>query len=215
MELKYIFSIQNDGGDHERTHFQEARYCRLCCRSPQKQGLLPGRDRGHVRQRGVNSGVFEVAIGQAALGGIWAGCASLGWGLSSAMASTCMERLCSCHSSFCSSKMAQMSRMMDCSLGKMPTTSARRLTSLFNLSSGLVLCRKGHGGQHVVLGFVHEAGEFWPFAAKLVGDMPPGLAGAGCSWLTCRSVYWRSDWRLSSCRTTTMKGSGASWMWLD
>jgi len=45
---------------------------------------------GHVRQRGVNSGVFKVAIGQAALGGIWAGCASLGWGLSSAMASTCM-----------------------------------------------------------------------------------------------------------------------------
>ncbi len=45
---------------------------------------------GHVRQCGVNFGVLEVAIGQAALGGIWAGCASLGWGLSSAMASTCM-----------------------------------------------------------------------------------------------------------------------------
>ena len=37
----YIFSIQTDGGDHERTYFQEARYCRLCCRSPQAQGLLP------------------------------------------------------------------------------------------------------------------------------------------------------------------------------
>ncbi|WP_428562677.1 MAG: hypothetical protein ACP59X_22015 [Solidesulfovibrio sp. DCME] len=45
---------------------------------------------GHVRQRGVNSGVLEVALGQAALGGIWAGCASFGWVLSSAMASTCM-----------------------------------------------------------------------------------------------------------------------------
>ena len=45
---------------------------------------------GHVRQRGVNSGVLEVAIGQAALGGIWAGRASLGCVLSSAMASTCM-----------------------------------------------------------------------------------------------------------------------------
>ena len=45
---------------------------------------------GRVRQRGVNFGVLEVAIGQAALGGIWAGCASLGWVLSSAMASTCM-----------------------------------------------------------------------------------------------------------------------------
>ncbi|WP_428564413.1 MAG: bifunctional DNA primase/polymerase [Solidesulfovibrio sp. DCME] len=46
--------------------------------------------KGHVRQRGVNSGVLEVALGQAALGGIWAGCASFGWVLSSAMASTCM-----------------------------------------------------------------------------------------------------------------------------
>ena len=46
-----------------------------------------------------------------------------------------------------------------------------------------VLCREGHVGQHVVLGFVHEAGEFWPFAAKLVSDMPPGLTGAGCVWL--------------------------------
>lgn len=47
-------------------------------------------DAGHVRQRGVNLGLFEVAIVQAALGGIWAGCASLSWVLSSAMASTCM-----------------------------------------------------------------------------------------------------------------------------
>ncbi|WP_428558933.1 MAG: IS3 family transposase [Solidesulfovibrio sp. DCME] len=50
----------------------------------------PGHKIGHVRQRGVNSGVLEVALGQAALGGIWAGCASFGWVLSSAMASTCM-----------------------------------------------------------------------------------------------------------------------------
>ena len=52
--------------------------------------LLGPRWWGHVRQRGVNSVGVEVAIGQAALGGICAGCASLGWGLSSAMASTCM-----------------------------------------------------------------------------------------------------------------------------
>ena len=45
---------------------------------------------GHVRQRGVNCGVLEVALGQAALGGILAGCASLSWVLNSAMASTCM-----------------------------------------------------------------------------------------------------------------------------
>ncbi|WP_428566235.1 MAG: polymorphic toxin type 44 domain-containing protein [Solidesulfovibrio sp. DCME] len=54
-----------------------------------KEGIESANN-GHVRQRGVNSGVLEVALGQAALGGIWAGCASFGWVLSSAMASTCM-----------------------------------------------------------------------------------------------------------------------------
>src|SRR5205814_299832 len=49
-------------------------------------------------------------------------------------------RCCSCHSSFCSSNTAPISRMMAASLGKMPTTSARRLTSLLSRSSGLVLC---------------------------------------------------------------------------
>lgn len=42
-----------------------------------------------------------------------------------------------------------------------------------------VLRRERHVSQHIVLGFIHETGEFWPFAAKLVGDMPLGLAGAG------------------------------------
>jgi len=42
-----------------------------------------------------------------------------------------------------------------------------------------VLCGESHVGQHVVFGFVHEAGELWPFPAKLIGDMPPCLAGAG------------------------------------
>ena len=43
-----------------------------------------------VRQAGVNSSAFEVAIGHAAWGGIWAGSGSAAGGASSAMASTCM-----------------------------------------------------------------------------------------------------------------------------
>ena len=52
----------------------------------------PGTGKGRVRQRGVNLGRSEVAIGQAALGGICAGSASgVGVGvISSAMPSSCM-----------------------------------------------------------------------------------------------------------------------------
>ena len=39
---------------------------------------------------------------------------------------------------FCSSSTAPISRMIEASLGNMPTTSARRLTSLFKRSSGFV-----------------------------------------------------------------------------
>jgi hypothetical protein len=46
--------------------------------------------RGRARQRGVTSGLSEVAIGQAALGEIWASSASGVGAASSAMASTCM-----------------------------------------------------------------------------------------------------------------------------
>ena len=41
--------VPTPGQGHERTHFQEARYCRLCCRSSQTQGLLPGRDQSPHR----------------------------------------------------------------------------------------------------------------------------------------------------------------------
>ena len=68
------------------------------------------------------------------------------------------------------------------SLGKMPTTSARRFTSLFSRSNGLVvqlgavLGREGHVGQHVVLAVVHQRRRAWAsVAAELIGDMPPGL----------------------------------------
>ena len=56
-----------------------------------------------------------------------------------AKASTIMYRLDVCHSSFCSKSTAPISRMMDASFGKMPTTSARRFTSLLKRSIGLVL----------------------------------------------------------------------------
>lgn len=44
------------------------------------------------------------------------------------------------YTSFCSSRAAPISRVMLASLGKMPTTLARRLTSLFKRSTGLVEC---------------------------------------------------------------------------
>ena len=100
-------------------------------------GLL---SRGHVRQGGGKSAVIEVAIGQAAWGGSWSRSGSLAGGVSSAMASSCMERCWSCYSSFCSRSTAPIRRTMAGSLGKIPTTSARRLTSLLSRSSGLVLC---------------------------------------------------------------------------
>ena len=66
----------------------------------------------------------------------------------------------------------------------MPTTSARRLTSLFRRSSefvecSLVLCgrREGHVGEHVVLAVVHELAELGPAFPELVGDVAPGLSG--------------------------------------
>ena len=43
-----------------------------------------------------------------------------------------------CHSSWTSARMAPTSRMTEASLGKIPTTRARRLTSLLSRSSGLV-----------------------------------------------------------------------------
>jgi hypothetical protein len=44
------------------------------------------------------------------------------------------------YTSFCSSRTAPISRVMLASFGKIPTTSARRFTSLFNRSNGLVEC---------------------------------------------------------------------------
>jgi hypothetical protein len=85
---------------------------------------------------------------------------------------------------------APISRMIAASLGKMPTTSARRLTSLLSRSNGLVLCnllRCCSGeieiGQHLGLAVVDEGGELWPFRAQLVSDMPQHGARLGPIWL--------------------------------
>ena len=69
---------------------------------------------------------------------------------------------------------------MAASLGKMPTTSVRRLISPLSRSSGLVECslarccwREGHVGQHVGLGLVHQRGELRDLGPELVGDAAP------------------------------------------
>jgi ATP-dependent Lhr-like helicase len=61
--------------------------------------------------------------------------------LSGAMVSSVMYRArCTVHSSFCSNRIAPMSRMTAASLGNIPTTSLRRLISPLRRSMGLVEC---------------------------------------------------------------------------
>ena len=84
----------------------------------------------------------------------------------------------------CSRMAAPIRRTLLHSLGKMPTTSARRFTSLFSRSSGLVLCPgavlcgEGHAGKVIGLCIVHKGAQLRPFCAELVCDMAPGLNGA-------------------------------------
>ena len=57
------------------------------------------------------------------------------------MVSSVMYRArCTAHSSFCSGSKAPISRVTAASLGKMPTTSLRRLISPLSRSIGLVEC---------------------------------------------------------------------------
>lgn len=74
---------------------------------------------------------------------------------------------------------------MDASLGKIPTTSARRFTSCSGARSGSY-CEawsgaggKGHVGQHVVLAGVHQVGQLWPARGQLLGHLAPSFAGMG------------------------------------
>ena len=71
---------------------------------------------------------------------------------------------------------------MASSLGKMPTTSVRRLISPLSRSIGLVECslvrccvREGHVGEHVGLGLVHEARRAWAAGAG-AGRRPGAIA---------------------------------------
>ena len=73
---------------------------------------------------------------------------------------------------------------MASSLGKMPTTSVRRLISPLSRSIGLVECslvrccgREGHVGEHVGLGLVQEGGELGQLGAQLIGDPAPLRSG--------------------------------------
>ncbi len=80
---------------------------------------------------------------------------------------------------------------MDASLGKIPTTSVRRLISPFRRSIGFVLCSfvrccggKGHVGEDVLLGAVHEGRELRQLRAHLVRHQPPLGFGRGVVWLS-------------------------------
>jgi hypothetical protein len=76
---------------------------------------------------------------------------------------------------------------MASSLGKIPTTSVRRLISPFKRSIGFVECNlvrcslgEGHVGKHVVLGLVHDRGELRHLRPDLKGDGAPlGAGGLG------------------------------------
>jgi hypothetical protein len=101
--------------------------------------------------------------------------------------------------------MAPTKRVIAASLGKMPTTSVRRLISPLRRSSGLVewiparsadrarfaagsagllaangpvLLGEGHVGEHVLLGLVEQRCELGQLGAHLVGD-PGSWPGAG------------------------------------
>jgi hypothetical protein len=72
---------------------------------------------------------------------------------------------------------------MTSSLGKMPTTSVRRLISPFSRSIGfvlwslVVLFRESHVGEYVGLGTVEDGGELGHLRSDLVGNGAPLQAG--------------------------------------
>ena len=72
---------------------------------------------------------------------------------------------------------------MAASLGKMPTTSVRRLISPLRRSSRLVECSlavldpEGHVGEHICLRFVQEGCELGQLGAQLIGDAAPLRSG--------------------------------------
>src|SRR5829696_9779890 len=84
-----------------------------------------------------------------------------------------------------SAKMAPTRRMTAGSLGKMPTTRARRLISLLTRSSGLVdhtlgQWLRGKAGEHFGFGLIHQWPDLGEGCGELVADAVPGVGdGAG------------------------------------
>ena len=74
---------------------------------------------------------------------------------------------------------------MAASLGKMPTTSVRRLISPLSALDRIGASAawpdaargKRHVGEHVGLGLVHQGGELRQLGAQLIGDLAPLRAG--------------------------------------
>jgi hypothetical protein len=77
-----------------------------------------------------------------------AGNPTMGSSLRAAMVSSVMYRArCTAHSSFCSSRMEPTSLTMAASLGKMPTTSVRRLISPLRRSRPFVTGMRDFGAE--------------------------------------------------------------------
>ena len=110
---------------------------------------------------------------------------------SSASVSSDMYLRHSAHSSFCSSRSAPTRRYDRSLVGKIPTTSVRRLISplsrsirIGRIDFAVVLARKTHVGEHVLLGIRHEFSDLRESLLKLIGHhvplRPSGLlAGLG------------------------------------
>lgn len=105
-------------------------------------------------------------MGHAAFGGMAITSFLSGMAANSAMPSICMYRLYNPQSSLISSRTEPTRRTKASLLGKIQTTSVRRLTSLCNFSQwvgavrfGPAPCGKIHVGERVVLAGVHESAE--------------------------------------------------------
>src|SRR5262245_56189504 len=82
--------------------------------------------------------------------------------------------------------MAPTSRITARALGKMPTTSVRRLTLLVQAFLRVVgpdlapvVLWKRQIGQHLVLGLIQELGDTWEASTQLVGDAAPLFTSGG------------------------------------
>jgi hypothetical protein len=125
----------------------------------------------------------------------------------SAVASVCMYR--SCHSSLASSRTAPIRRVMAPSLGRMPTTSARLLTSFIQAFERVrrvhlrpVPGGEVHVGQHVGLAVVDEgrrasttSGRSWPATWREV-CAAPAQSGRMNPWPRAELV-WKDKVRAS------------------